>query len=73
MTLLRYHFSAPMTVGKRRRRLPSGKVYHLPWGAKPVIDVDPADVETLLSFKGECCGGSVGKIPLFELAEPDEA
>lgn len=68
MTLLRYRFSPPMTVG-RRKRLPTGRVYHLPWGAKPLIDVDPADVETLLSFKGECCSGSVGKVPLFELAD----
>ena len=60
-----------MTIGRRRRRLPSGRVYHLKWGEEPFIDVDEADVQTLLEFKGECCSGSVGKIPLFELAEPD--
>lgn len=69
MTLLRYRFHPPMTVGKRTR-LPSGRVYHLRWGVKPLIDVDPADVETLLTFKGECCSGARGKMPLFELAEP---
>ncbi len=72
MPLLRYRFHPPMTVGKRRR-LPSGRVYHLRWGDKPLVEVDPVDVETLLAFKGECCSGSVGKVNLFELAESDEA
>jgi len=68
LVLLRYVFPPPMRVG-RRTKLPSGKEYGIPWMGDPVIDVDEQDVEALLAFKGECCTGGRGKVPLFERAE----
>lgn len=56
-----------MVVG-RETKLPSGKVYSLPWCCRRTIEVEDEDVPFLLQFKGECCTGGRGKTPLFELA-----
>jgi len=67
---LRYRFYGPATVGAKKP-LPSGKVYHIALWAERIIDVDEADVEVLLGFKGECCTGGRGKVPLFVLDETE--
>lgn len=68
MVLLRYRFPPPMRVG-RKTKLPSGREYRIPIFGNPVVDVDERDVEALLVFRGECCTGGRGKVPLFERAE----
>lgn len=66
MTLLRYRFNPPIDIG-RKKPTPSGRVYKIGWNDPTTIDVDEADVEFLLAFRGYCCTG--GKQPMFERVE----
>ncbi len=64
---MRFRMYGPCVVG-RKRKTPSGRVYVIKgMSGDRTIDVDPADVDFFLDFKGECCTG--GKQPLFELVE----